>query len=204
MIISEEWARIRYAAWAPFYDVLVAMLQDKRRRSMELANIEAGERVLLLGAGTGLDLELMSPGPKISAIDITPCMIKRLRQRAARLGLEVDARVMDGQNLEYPDESFDVVLLHFVLAVMPDPVRALHEVTRVLRPGGRVVVLNKFVRDDEKPNFWMRMINPIARFFVTDMTCKLGPIVAASDLKLAYEEHLGVGGFFKVALLRKE
>lgn len=203
MISASEWNRIRYSAWAPFYDVVVRMLRDKRRRSLEVAQLKPGERVLLLGAGTGLDLELIGLGPCLTAIDISPAMVKRLRERAKRLGRDVDIRVMDAQYLEFPDDSFDVVILHFVLAVIPDPIRAIREVTRVLRPSGRVLVLNKFVPDHKKPQVVMRMLNPIVRVIATDLTCKLGPIVAASGLHVAYEEPSGFGGFFKIALLRK-
>jgi phosphatidylethanolamine/phosphatidyl-N-methylethanolamine N-methyltransferase len=200
---ASDWHRIRYAVWAPLYDPLVnSILRNERQRSMELVDIQPGERVLIVGAGTGLDLELIPPGSDISAIDITPAMVKRLQKRATRLGLAVDATVMDAQNLKYEDDSFDVVIVHFVLAVVPDPVKMMREVSRVLRGTGRVVVLNKFVPDDEKPALVMRMLNPLVRLCVTDLTCKLGPIVAASGMRVTYEEELGATRAFKVALLK--
>lgn len=204
MIDATRWNRIRYAIWAPFYDVLVGMLEEKRRRSIELAALQPGERVLVLGAGTGLDLEYIKPGPQITAIDITPEMISRLEKRAGRLGLDVDARVMDGQQLEFPDASFDVVILHFVLAVMPDPPRALREVSRVLRPNGRVIILNKFVPDDRNPSLLSRLSNPLVRIIATDITAKLGPIVSETDLQVDYQEVVGFGGLFKTAILIKD
>lgn len=204
MFDASNWNRVRYAVWAPFYDVLVGMLEEKRRRSIELAALQPGEQVLMLGAGTGLDLEYIAPGPRITAIDITPAMISRLRKRASRLKLDVEARVMDGQQLEFPDASFDVVILHFVLAVMPDPARALREVSRVLRPDGRVIVLNKFVPDDRQPSFLSRLLNPLVRIVATDLTCKLGPLLAASDLRIRYQELTGFRGCFKIAILKKE
>jgi ubiquinone/menaquinone biosynthesis C-methylase UbiE len=99
----------------------------------------------------------------VTAIDLTPTMIRRLTRRAARLGLPLDARVMDAHELNYADGSFDVVILHLILAVVPDPVKCIREVQRVLRPGGRAVVLDKFVSEGASPGFVRRLFNPVAQ-----------------------------------------
>lgn len=67
-------------------------------------------------------------------------MIDRLRERADREGLAVDARVGDGQDLPWPDAGFDAAFSMFGLIFFPDPDRGLRELHRVLKPGGRVVV----------------------------------------------------------------
>lgn len=204
MINMTDWNRHVYAAWAPVYDQLVAVLEEKRRKSLEIADIQRGEKVLLLGAGTGLDLPYLPPSAEITAIDITPGMIKRLKTRAERLGINVDARVMDGQSLDFPDDSFDVVVLHFVLAVIPEPTRAIQEASRVLRPGGRAIILNKFCKDGSHPSFFIRIANRIARLLLTDITCQLKPLITASGLRRDYVEEIGFGGVFKIAILKKE
>lgn len=203
MINWTHWNRGVYAVWAPFYDVLVRMLEEKRRYALQLASLNGGEKVLIIGAGTGLDLPYLPPDCEITAVDITPAMTKRLVQRADKLGLRVDCRIMDAQCLDIPDESFDVVILHFVLAVIPDPTRAIQEAARVLKPAGRVIILNKFVPDDSRPSKLTRFVNLGVRLVATDITCSLGPLVTASGLQRKHEETLGVGGFFKVAILEK-
>jgi phosphatidylethanolamine/phosphatidyl-N-methylethanolamine N-methyltransferase len=77
--------------------------------------------VLIVGAGTGLDLDYVPEGVEITAIDVTPAMLRRLTRRAARTGRCVSVRVMDARHLTFPDESFDAVILHLILAVMPQP-----------------------------------------------------------------------------------
>lgn len=204
MLNLTEWNRLLYAAWAPFYDVLVLSLEGKRRKSLELAKVQSTEKVLLIGAGTGLDLKYLHHTADLSAIDITPAMLKRLRARADTLGIQVDAQIMDAQEMDFPDNSFDVVILHFVLAVIPDPVRAIKEVKRVLRPGGRAVILNKFVKDGSEPSVALRLTNKVVRLLATDITCQLAPIINASGMNEVYEEKIGLGGFFKIAILQKE
>lgn len=195
--------RFKYTLWSPVYDRFARVFDRMRRRSLEVAAVLPGERVLLVGAGTGLDLEYLPREACITAIDITPAMIERLRTRARGLGVDVDARVMDGQALAFPDASFDVAVLHLIVAVVPDPVRCLREVERVLRPGGRAVVLDKFVPDDREPTLGQRLANPVMRFFGTEITRKLGAILSESRLRVAHEEPLAMNGYYKVVLLRK-
>lgn len=90
-----------------------------------------------MGAGTGADLPFIPATVQITAVDITQVMLQRLRQRATSLGMTVDVQVMDGQALEFSSEQFDAVILHLILAVIPDPIACIREVERVLKPGGR-------------------------------------------------------------------
>lgn len=158
-----HWYRLCYALWSPFYDLMVRRFASWRRRSLELADLQAGERVLIVGAGTGSDLQFIDPGPKLTAIDITKAMLRRLRRRARRRGLTVDAQAMDGQAMDFADGSFDVVILHLILAVIPDPVRCARESARVLRSGGRVVIMDKFVANDRRPPLVLRLVNPVLK-----------------------------------------
>jgi ubiquinone/menaquinone biosynthesis C-methylase UbiE len=182
---TNAWKRISYTLWAPVYDLLVKPLFGrKRRRSIELLELKAGERVLLVGAGTGLDLEFLPAGPAIVATDLTPAMVLRLERRALRLRLNVDARVMDGHALEFPDASFDAAILHLIVAVIPDPEKCLKEVARVLRPGGRAVIFDKFVPDNATPPLILRLLNPLTSLFGTEVTRQIGPLFASAPSRL--------------------
>ena len=91
--------------------------------------------MLILCCGTGLDLPYLPKLNSIPATDITKSMVDQTTRRANELGLEVDARVMDGQNLEFENAAFDAGILHLILAVIPDPNRCFDEAVRVLKPG---------------------------------------------------------------------
>jgi phosphatidylethanolamine/phosphatidyl-N-methylethanolamine N-methyltransferase len=200
---TNEWNRVRYSLWAPVYDRVASLFTARRRRSVVLAAIQPGEHVLILGAGTGLDLDFVPRGAAITAIDITPAMIGRLEERARRLGLSVTAKVMDGQDLKFPDASFDVVLLHLIIAVIPDPVRCLREVVRVLRPGGRSVIFDKFIPDDAEPTFPIRLLQPVISFLGTEITRRLGPILASAGLRRVYNEAAGLNGLYQIVVCKK-
>lgn len=200
---SNKWRRASYSIWALVYDYVVQIYHAQRCRSMELLSLKVGERVLIVGAGTGMDLDFMKRGTSVVAIDLTPAMLARLRRRAKRLGLEVDARVMDGQAMDFPDASFDAVILHLIVAVVPDPVRCLREVARVLRPGGRAVVLDKFAPEGTETPIALRILNPFASMFGTEITRKLHPLLATAGLEIVHEQSFGTGGLIKIASVRK-
>lgn len=195
------WNRVRYTLLAPLYD-RVAGFRPQRQRSLEMLAARPGERILIDGCGTGSDLAFIPAGVEVTATDLTPAMVQRTRHRAQILGRQVDARVMDAQKLEFGDAAFDAVVLHLILAVVPDPVAAVREAARVLKPGGRAVVFDKWVPDDADPSLGRRAANLVASVVATEITRKLGPLAGAAGLQVEQRESVG-RGFFSIALLRK-
>ena len=200
--LATSWNRLRYTAWSTFYD-LVVRFDRQRRRAVELLALAPGERVLVVGAGTGADLPFLPPHVEVLATDLTPAMLARARAKA---GPNVRLEVMDAHHLELPDASFDAVILHLIVAVVPDPVACVREAARVLRPGGRVSVFDKFVRAGRRASLPRRLLNLPARLLATDITRVLEDVLAAAavPLRVAHDEPAGLGGTFRVVLLRKD
>lgn len=188
---------LRWTLYAPFYDRFISFDQQ-RRRALELLDLKAGERVLVVGCGTGLDLPLLPAGLDVTAIDLTPAMVRRARDRAPG----VDIRVMDAQRLEFRDAMFDVVVLHLIVAVVPEPLACMREAARILKAGGRASVFDKFARG--KPSSIRRALNIATRAFGTDINRNLGELAAASGFAIEVEEEAMLGGVFRVARLRKD
>ena len=140
--------RYSYTVIAPIYDAFVAPFTAAARRG-GLALLSEGPHaeVLLVGIGSGLDIPLLPPGPRYTGLDLTPAMLARARRKAAALKLEIQLDVGDARRLPYGDASFDVVVLHLILAVTPHPERVLAEAARVLRRGGRVLILDVVAGD---------------------------------------------------------
>jgi phosphatidylethanolamine/phosphatidyl-N-methylethanolamine N-methyltransferase len=200
------WNRLRYTLWAPWYDALIRAATDfdaARRRSIDALSLEPGHRVLLAGAGTGLDLPFLPRDVRVTAIDVAPAMLARLRRRAASLRLHPDVRTMDARDLGFEPGAFDAVVLHLVLSVMPEPERGLREAERVLRPGGRVSVFDKFLRDEERPSAMRRLGNVVVKALFSDLNRRLGPIVATTSLAVERDEPAAFGGLYRSVTLRK-
>ena len=197
------WNRLRYTVWAPAYDAVVgaAGLSTARRLSIDRLRLASGNRVLIVGAGTGLDLDFLPPNVHVTAIDVTPAMLKHLDRRAAGTGRSVTARIMDARQLAFPDSSFDAVVMHLILAVMPEPERGLREAVRVLKPGGRIAVFDKFLRDEERPSLKRRLLNAIAKPLFSDLNRRLGPLIAGTPLVIERDEPVAFGGTYRLVTL---
>jgi ubiquinone/menaquinone biosynthesis C-methylase UbiE len=197
-----------YTLIAPVYDVLVQGAFDRYRRNSLQRLPRDGEdrpRVLISGVGTGLDIPHLPAGPRYFGIDITPAMLARARKRAqTRPELEIELREGDAMNLPFDDECFDAVVLHLILAVVPDSARALQEASRVLRPGGRILVFDKFLRPGERA--WLkRMINPFIRHVATRTDVVFEELLeGCDDLHCLSDEPALAGGWFRHIELLKQ
>jgi ubiquinone/menaquinone biosynthesis C-methylase UbiE len=134
----------------------------------EWACSKAEGDVLEIAVGTGRNLAHYPPGVKLRAIEFSPEMLAIAKQRAEELGAEVDLRLGDAQELEFEDESFDTVVLTLALCTIPDDRKAASEVWRVLRPGGRFILM-EHVRSPARPvRVIQRMLDPLAVRFEAD------------------------------------
>jgi ubiquinone/menaquinone biosynthesis C-methylase UbiE len=154
--------RARYDRNARFYDL---MERGNERRfapwRAALWGRVAGPRVLEVGVGTGRNLPLYPPGMAITAIDLSPRMLARARERARQLGIRADLREADVQALPFPDASFDTAIATCVFCSVPDPVLGLRELRRVLVPGGQLLLLEHVLSGRPRLRPLMRALNPL-------------------------------------------
>jgi ubiquinone/menaquinone biosynthesis C-methylase UbiE len=134
-------------AWdaiAEGYDRYVATQEvDLANEALRLVGLEPGERFLDVAAGPGgLSLPAARLGARVLATDWSPTMIERFEARVREESLrDAEGRVMDCHALDLPDSSFDVTGSQFGVMLVPDQPRALREMVRVTKPGGRVLVI---------------------------------------------------------------
>jgi ubiquinone/menaquinone biosynthesis C-methylase UbiE len=196
--LTRWWNRTRYQLYAPIYDWVARPMEKGRTRAIEQLSLTGDERILILGSGPGSDLPHLPAEASITAIDAAPAMVRRAEQKANALGMDVEARVGDAQSLPFEDDTFDVVLLHLILTVVPDPDAVAAEAARVLVPDGRVSIFDKFIPDGTEPSLLRRAFNPIARFLFSDITYELGPILAGTRLQVERRESM-LGGLYTIA-----
>jgi phosphatidylethanolamine/phosphatidyl-N-methylethanolamine N-methyltransferase len=136
-----------YRRYARFYDVCFgAVFQPGRRAIVHRMACVPGERILEVGVGTGLSLPLYPEDVSVVGIDISRHMLGRARDRQLRCGLAhvAELMLMDAENMEFEDDSFDKVVAMYVASVVPNPNRLVDEMRRVCKPGGQIFVVNHF------------------------------------------------------------
>lgn len=193
-----SWRIRRWDFYAPHYDRFIAF-EAHRKRSLELARLVPGERVLVCGCGTGQDLSLLPGGLEVIAVDVSRGMLEKALDR--RCASPVRLLRMDAQRLAFPDASFDCVVLHLIVAIVPDPLACLREATRVLKPGGRIAVFDKYHDGVGRPRLIRRALNPLMRLLVTDLNVPLPRLARAAGLRIVHEEPAMLRGMFRVARL---
>ncbi|HYG61401.1 MAG TPA: methyltransferase domain-containing protein [Thermoanaerobaculia bacterium] len=193
------WYRVRYTLYAPLYD-RITKFHAERRRSVELLGLRPGERVIIIGCGTGADIPFIPAFAEVLATDLTPAMLAQAKVHA-RPGVEF--RRLDGMALELPDGSFDAAILHMVLEVIPDPVRCLREAARVLRPGGRLAVFDKFLPDGVPISPLRRLGLALLDVVFTSTNRRMGEILERSGAPFEVEHDERARGPYRHLLLRR-
>ena len=151
-----------YDKLAKVYDIIFGpTLHPGRLRAIERMDIQSGERVLEVGVGTGINLSLYPKNCSVTGIDFSESMLEIARERAERKDIRnVRLLQMDAADLKFADNAFDIVYAPYLISVVPDPVRVAHEMRRVCRPGGRVILLNHFLSPNVVLSRIERLISP--------------------------------------------
>lgn len=145
-----------YRRLATVYDwVFGPTLHQGRVIAIRRMDPQPGEHILEVGIGTGITADLYPEHCRVTGIDFSESMLDKARRRLEDKKLEhVALAPMDAADLDFPDDSFDIVYAAYVMSVVPDPVRVAREMKRVCRPGGRVIFLNHF----RSPRPWLARI----------------------------------------------
>jgi phosphatidylethanolamine/phosphatidyl-N-methylethanolamine N-methyltransferase len=205
--VTNRWNCLVYSLWAPVYDRLFnRVAAAARRRTMEVVGVQAGEKVLFVGVGTGADLPFLPAGVPVVGIDLSPEMLAQARAKLSRDHQESLLVQGDAQRLPLRAGSFDVAVLSLVLSVVPEGGACFRETVRTLEMSGRVVVFDKFVSDGARPTLMRMLLNLLTRPFGTDITRRLSDIMAGGGCTILHEEPALLSsllrGAYRIVLMR--
>lgn len=186
-----------YGRMAPLYDRLFRRFyRTMRRESLGGLELSPGDTAVLVGAGTGLDLELLPPVALALAVDVSRPMLRRLRPAPGV------ARVLaDGARLPLRDATASAVVLHLVLSVAEEPRSLLAEAARVLQPGGRVAVLDHFAPNGPLSP-WRRALARFPGLLGTHFDRRVEPMLAGLPFRIVVDRTLRKGVYRAFTLER--
>jgi len=162
-----------------------------------------GPDVLEVGVGTGKNMPYYPDDVHVTAIDLSERMLSRARRRAKMLGLDVDLRQMDAQELTFPSDTFDTVVATFVFCSVPDPVIGLRELGRVCNPDGEIRFLEHMRAGNEALGRIMDVANPImVRAIGANINRRTLENIEKAGLEIERVEDLSVQGIFKLIVAK--
>lgn len=196
--------KFSYTLLAPIYDSIVgSATQAMRENSIKRLPQEQTLNVLINGIGTGLDLPFLPPQHHYTATDITPAMLDKCKSRAENSTLEMKLELADAMQLPYADNQFDIVLMNLILAVVPQPSLALQEASRVVKPGGKILIMDKFIRTGQ----WAltrRLMSVFMRHIATRTDVIFEELLEqCPELQLLKDEPSLMNGWFRLIDLEK-
>ena len=195
-----------YNRMGPLYDAIIGPVSSRaRERAIDSLGLKPDGNLLLVGAGSGLDLPHLPRDTRGIGVDLSGGMLRRARARRAGIGMpNFELREMDAQDLKLPDATFDAVLLPLLVSVAPDGPRALGEAARVARPGARVVVLDHFWPEERPRSATARAVGRTLGRVATHTDRRFSEMRAgAPSLRVLFDEGLPPRGFFRLIVLEK-
>lgn len=152
-------------------------------------------KTLEVAIGTALNLSHYPEDVELTGIDLSSEMLEIARERSAEIGRTIELREGDAHKLPFDDESFDSVVCTYSLCNIPDPQRAVDEMKRVLRPGGKLILVDH-IRAESKPVFWLQKAMEFltSRLEGEHMTRRPADQVKAAEFDIIERDRMGFAG----------
>jgi phosphatidylethanolamine/phosphatidyl-N-methylethanolamine N-methyltransferase len=197
--------KARYDRLAPIYDLQEAVLERFafRHWRKKLWRQVEGERVLEVGVGTGKNAPYYPKGAQVTAVDLSDKMLARARQRMQELSTNADLVLADAQRSAFANAVFDTAVATFVFCSVPDAVVGLGELSRVVKPGGRIVLLEHVRVNVPVIGRLMDLLDPImVRVMGAHINRTTTDNVKRAGLEIEQVKRLLPGGLVKMIVAR--
>lgn len=197
--------KFSYTLLAPIYDSIVgSATHEMRLTSLQRLNQSPSQNVLINGIGTGLDIPFLPDHHNYTATDLTPAMLSKCETRLLQHNLKINLQITDVMQLPFNDNHFDIVLMNLILAVVPNPALALTEASRVVKPGGKIYIMDKFIKPGQfAPT--RRLLNLFMRHIATRTDVVFEKLLEqCPELQLLKDKPALMSGWFRLIDLEKK
>ena len=192
---------LKYKRLAPIYDFIFGIFFVKgRKRAISLLNLEADDKVLLVGVGTGEDLAFIPMDCLITGVDISDAMLDKAREKARNRNVKL--LNMDAEELGFEDGTFDFAILNLVLSVVENPRLAICESLRVVKGGGEILIFDKFIKDKGKVSIFRKLLNKATSMIGTDINRRFEEITDGLPICIVKDEPSMFNGNYRIILIK--
>lgn len=193
-----------YTLLAPIYDAVVKnATASMRKSSLQRLQIADSQQILINGIGTGLDLPYLPSHHQYTATDLTPAMLRYCQRRLEQYDLQMQLHTADVMQLPFTDNHFDIVQMNLILAVVPQPLLALQEAIRVVKPGGKIFIMDKFLKPGQAAPL-RKALNLLMRHIATRTDVVFEELLEeCPQVKLVNDQSALLNGWFRLIDLEK-
>ena len=153
-----ELIKKRYDRISSLFDVMDHMIRSSWRKSL-LENLHGN--VLEVGVGTGSNLPYYPENVHVTGIDFSPKMLAKAYKKIGESKAKVVLKEMDAQQMDFSDNTFDFVVSTCVFCSVPDPVKGLKEIRRVVKPEGKILMLEHMRSENSVAGILLDLVNPL-------------------------------------------
>lgn len=194
-----------YDIWAKIYDnSFGALVRRRQRRAVEQLQTKPGDRILDLGVGTGLTLRHYKHDVTVVGMDLSWGMLKKAKSKCNELGLDHCTLVQgDAMMPPFAEGSFDHIVVTHVISVVSDPAKLLQWAQRLVKPGGRVVILNHFQSTNRFVGWVEKSLNPMFIKIGWKSDLALEDVLVGVDLDVEYCFKMSLVDIWRIVVLRR-
>jgi len=189
-----------YAYYSRVYDfIFKRWFFPRQRHDIQSLKIGPGQRILDVGVGTGFSLPLYPRHAHVIGVDLSSKMLWEAQKKVLHERLRhVALMEMDASHLAFPDSTFDVVIVAFVISVVPDPLQVLAEIKRVSKPEGQIVIINHFQSQNKVMAQLEKWVSPLCTKIGWRSDLALEYLVQHADLHIDHKYSLNKLDLWKV------
>ena len=197
----------KYNRLAKFYDLhskIAERIWFKRWRKRFIPPLKG--RILEVGIGTGKNLDFYGKGAKVIGIDFSEKMLQIAKEKLVKSGKKnILLKQMDAENLKFKDNSFDYVVTTCVFCSVPDPIKGLKEIRRVLKPTGRLIMIEHVLSKNPIIALIEHINNPLTKFFMgVNINRNTRQNIIQAGMKIAEDRNLALFDVFRLFIAEKE
>lgn len=190
-----------------FYNPLLSLVARYRRQSLLRLSLSQPVNVYIAGCGSGLDLPYLPINSQVTAIDFSAKMLEKCQQQYQQLQqnahpLSLTLRQGRAECSRLGDNSMDWVLLHLILSVTDQPQALLQEAIRVLKPGGRISIWDKFQPPENQHRTCRYLFDRVTRRLGTTINLSISDLLASEHIEVI-EQHFMLGQQMRHIILQK-